>query len=236
MVITKSGTNQLHGTAYDYLRNTDLNANNFFNQQAEQTLDRAIDITEQAIAEGRDTIQDLRTGQPPESDLLKLLTQAGKELASSQDCQPKPPAFRVAVEGVRGYVSKALSGNRNLNPLIQDEAYRIGRELLRNAYKHANATEIEAEIRYEERTFRLRIRDDGKGIDPKILNAGGRAGHWGLIGMRERAKAIGGQLEIRSNPGAGTEVELMIPAEFAYAQTNNGRRFWRHRRRDKAAS
>ncbi|MBV8834012.1 MAG: hypothetical protein JO108_32835, partial [Acidobacteriaceae bacterium] len=95
------------------------------------------------------------------------------------------------------------------------------------------ASEIEAEIRYEDRAFRLRVRDDGKGIDPNVLQAGGRTGHWGLTGMRERAHAIGGQLEIWSNPGAGTEVELCIPAAVAYARTDNGRRFWPSRSKAK---
>jgi putative oxidoreductase len=72
-----------------------------------------------------------------------------------------------------------------MKPLIQDEAYRIGRELLRNAFHHADTSEIEAAIRYEDRLFCLRIRDNGKGIDPKILKAGSRTGHWGLTGMRE---------------------------------------------------
>jgi len=75
----------------------------------------------------------------------------------------------------------------------------------------------------------LRVRDNGEGMDPKILKAGSRTGHWGLLGMRERAKQIGGQLEIWSQTGAGTEVELMIPAAAAYARTDKGWRFWRWR-------
>jgi nitrate/nitrite-specific signal transduction histidine kinase len=62
----------------------------------------------------------------------------------------------------------------------------------------------------------LRIRDDGTGIDAKYLDRGGRAGHWGLPGMRERAKTLGGRLEIWSQERAGTEVELTVPASIAY--------------------
>jgi ligand-binding sensor domain-containing protein/signal transduction histidine kinase len=195
-------------------------------EKAVGTLDQAISITEGAIAESRDAIQDLRSQPSLESNLLKLLTLAGEELATGQDGQSKTAKFRVRVEGERAYSLKALAGKRNLNPLIQDEAYRIARELLRNAFQHANASEIEAEIRYESRAFRLRVRDDGKGIDANFLEAGGRTGHWGLTGMRERAKRIGGQLEIWSNTGAGTEVELMIPAAVAYARATNGQRWW----------
>jgi DNA-binding CsgD family transcriptional regulator len=117
-----------------------------------------------------------------------LLTLTGQDLAdSSKHKTGEPVPFRVAVEGEQ----------RTLEPLIQDEAYPIARELLRNAFEHASASEIEAEIRYEDHPFRLRIRDDGKGIEPKILNAGGSAGRCGLLGMHERAKRIGGQLTVR---------------------------------------
>ena len=72
------------------------------------------------------------------------------------------------------------------------------------------------EITYESREFRLRIRDDGRGIDPEVLEKGGRDDHWGLQGMRERAKRIGAKLDLWSRPGSGTEVELTVPAATAY--------------------
>jgi nitrate/nitrite-specific signal transduction histidine kinase len=68
----------------------------------------------------------------------------------------------------------------------------------------------------------LRIRDDGKGIDPKVLQEGSRTGHWGLPGIRERAKRIGGRLDFWSEAGAGTEAELAVPASVAYAKASNG--------------
>jgi ligand-binding sensor domain-containing protein/signal transduction histidine kinase len=192
-------------------------------EQAGRTLDQAIETAEGAIAEGRDAIHDLRS-QAGHTKLAKLLTLTGQELAAAQNADGKKAAvFRAKAEGEE----------RKMKPLIQDEIYRIACELLRNAFQHAEASEIEAEIRYEERALRLRVRDDGKGIDAKILKAGGRAGHWGLVGMRERAKEIGGRLEIWSNASAGTEVELMIPAAVAYARTDNGGRFWRRRSKAK---
>jgi signal transduction histidine kinase len=103
--------------------------------------------------------------------------------------------------------------------MVQDEVYRIAREVLRNAFRHARARQIEAEIRYDDRSLRLRIRDDGKGIDPGVLEEGERPGHWGLLGMRERAKRIGAQLDFWSEAGAGTEVELTVPASVAYAKS-----------------
>jgi signal transduction histidine kinase len=99
--------------------------------------------------------------------------------------------------------------------MVCDDIYRVAREALRNAFRHGLATQIEVEITYSDRQLRIRIRDNGKGIDPKLLSAG-RDGHWGLPGMRERAQQIGGQLDLWSEAGKGTEVELRIPGSIAY--------------------
>ena len=90
---------------------------------------------------------------------------------------------------------------------------------------HANAQHVEVEIRYDDRMFRLRIRDDGKGIDPTFLVQGSRPGHWGLSGVRERAKLIGARLEIWSEAAKGTEVELIIPSSAAYGAFEQRRGF-----------
>ena len=103
-----------------------------------------------------------------------------------------PVPFRVHVEGAP----------RTVHPIIQDEIYRIARESLRNAFRHAQARQIETEITYSGSLLRLRFRDDGKGIDPRVLERGGRSGHWGLPGMHERAKRIGAQLEVWSELGS----------------------------------
>jgi signal transduction histidine kinase len=118
------------------------------------------------------------------------------------------PEFNVQVEGTPN----------DLNPVVRDEAYRITAEALRNAIRHSDAKRIEVEIRYDLDYLRLRIRDDGKGIDNSILDKEHAPGHWGLRGMRERAKLIGGTFEIWSETGSGTEIELKIPAASAYAR------------------
>src|ERR1039457_4298799 len=182
-------------------------------EQAEKTLDDAISLAAGAIGEGRDAIQDLRSQPAVQSDLAQLLTAMGQDLAQSEDANGNPVIFRVAVEGER----------QALDPIIQDEAYRIARELLRNAFRHAQASQIEADVRYDDRLLRVLMRDDGKRIEPEVVEAGGRAGHWGLLGMRERAKRIGARLEFWSEAGAGTEVELSIPASIAYAAPRSGR-------------
>jgi len=181
-------------------------------EKAAETLDDAIHLASGAITEGRDAIQDLRLQPAVQSDLAQLLTATGQDLARSQEATGKPLTFRVAEEGER----------RALDPIVQDEAYRIARELLRNAFRHAQASQIEADIRYEDRRLRVLIRDDGKGIEPEVVEAGGRDGHWGLLGMRERAKQIGARLEFWSEAGAGTEVELSIPASIVYVAARSG--------------
>jgi signal transduction histidine kinase len=92
----------------------------------------------------------------------------------------------------------------------------MAREILRNAFHHAHASRIELEIAYDRQFFRVRIRDNGKGIDRKVIEQGERPGHWGLPGVRERAKRIGARLKLWSEPGAGTEAELTVPARIAY--------------------
>ena len=184
-------------------------------EQADKTLDDAISMAAGAIDQGRDAIQDLRSQAAVQSDLAQLLTATGQDLAHSGDANGNPVIFRVAVEGER----------QDLDPIIRDEAYRIARELLRNAFRHAQASQIEADIRYDDQLLRVLIRDDGKGIQREVVEAGGRPGHWGLMGMRERAKRIGARLEFWSEVGAGTEVELNIPASIAYAAPRSGRHF-----------
>jgi signal transduction histidine kinase len=185
-------------------------------EKAEQSLDNAITTAAAAVAEGRHAIQNLRAQPAGGADLAELLTGAGQELAHSEEAQGNPPVFSLTVEGER----------RDLEPLLQDEVYRIARELLRNAVRHAQAGRIEAEIRYESRHLRVHVRDDGKGIDPEVLKAGGRAGHWGLPGMRERADRFGGKLEFWSEAGAGTEAVLTVPARVAFAKSSAASGWW----------
>ena len=173
--------------------------------EAMRSLDDAIDETRKAIAESRDAIQGLRSEPIAKGNLAEFLVSTSRELADS-NANEHPPVFNLIEEGER----KALSST------VSTEVCRIALELMRNAYQHANAQRIEAEIRYGDSKFRLRIRDDGKGIEPKVLKEGGRAGHWGLRGVRERADRIGAHLEVWSEPRNGTEVQLLVPASTAY--------------------
>jgi signal transduction histidine kinase len=183
-------------------------------EEAIRTLDGAIRGGDEAIAEGRDAIQNLRLGSA-QRRFEDLLTATGQELRDAQDGNSHSAVFQVTMEGQP----------QTLSPLLQDEIYRIAREVLRNAFQHACASRIEAAIHFDPNLFRLRIRDDGRGIDPAVLQEGARAGHWGLPGIRERAKRIGARLALWSESGAGTEVELTVPASVAYAASHVRRRF-----------
>jgi len=191
---------------------------------AKEALEKVLDRADQAIVEGRDAIQNLRSSTTVTNDLAQAMTALGEELAGTHDGEKRSATMRVSIEGRA----------KDLHPILRDDIYRIAREALRNAFRHAQASKIEAEITYGERLLRLRIRDDGKGIDPKLLNAG-RDGHWGLPGMRERAQQIGAQLHMWSESGVGTEVELRIPGSIAYA-TQPGRGSFRLFRKGKKAA
>ena len=182
--------------------------------EAREKLEKAINAASQAIIEGRDAVQALRSSTAEINDLAATIKTFGEEL-TARESSSIPPAFRVEVEGKP----------RNLHPARREEVHRIAAEALGNAFRHAQARKIEVEIRYEEQQFRLRIRDDGKGIDPEILSAGRREGHFGLHGMKERAEIADGKLEIWSRDGSGTEIELTIPATSAYAAVRPSAQF-----------
>jgi signal transduction histidine kinase len=112
---------------------------------------------------------------------------------------------------------------RELHPIVREEAGRIASEAMLNALRHANATAIDVELFYERKHLRICIRDDGRGMETSMA-AEGRDGHFGLLGMRERAKRIRGRLTVWSRVGAGTEVSLIVPARMAYDRGNSNTR------------
>jgi signal transduction histidine kinase len=180
---------------------------------ARKVLEATADHASQAIAEGRDAVQGLRMSTVEKNDLAVAIRTIGEELAFAASIQPSPN-FNVVVEGA----------SRSLHPILRDEVYRLVVEALRNAFRHAAAQNVEVEIRYDEKYFRLRVRDDGKGIPSDVLSGDGREGHYGLPGMRERAKLVGGKLAIWTELDGGTEIEINIPGARAYVKST--RTFW----------
>jgi len=167
---------------------------------AKPLVGRVMQLMGQVIEEGRDAVRGLRSTSGNTDDLETAFTRAGQEFGNEQ-----VKDVRVIVDGTP----------RQLHPIIRDEAYRIGREALANAFRHSRANKIELELEYSPKHLRILVRDDGAGIDPEVLHSG-RDGHWGLAGMRERAENIGARLKVWSRANAGTEVELVIPSQVAF--------------------
>ena len=183
--------------------------------QARTILESAIDETRQALTEGRQAVQGLRSSAVETHEFSEAIKTLTEELASDPT-HSGGAEVRLNVEGTP----------RRKRPLIRDEIYRIASEALRNAFRHAEASRIEVQLSYDEKSFELRVRDDGKGIDPEFLTDEGPAGHFGLRGMRERAQQIGGQLTVWSAPGSGTELVLSVPGAIAYDTAKRARRSW----------
>jgi signal transduction histidine kinase len=175
-------------------------------EPARHMIEKALDRADEVLVEGRDRVKNLRL-TPRLKPLPEALADAIKDLAPNDGIE-----FSVVVEGEL----------RDLSPLARDEAYWIAHEALVNAIRHARAKRIEIEIAYDSMRLRLRFRDDGCGIDPGIIEAGGKPGHWGMRGMRERSARIGARLETWSRPDAGTELELEIPGSVAYSAKGHG--------------
>jgi signal transduction histidine kinase/ligand-binding sensor domain-containing protein len=180
-------------------------------ESSRQAIEKALDHADQVLAEGRERVHNLRAAAASISDLSAAFRRVAEETAPS-----RAATLRTVVEG----------DVRELHPVILEESYSIGREALINALVHSEGHHVEVEIAYDARQFRLRIRDDGRGINADILEKGGRADHWGLQGMRERAVRIGAQLELWSRPGAGTEIGLTVPAAMAYRSLAGSKSSW----------
>jgi len=179
-------------------------------EPARQSMKKALTYADAVLLEGRQRVRDLRPEGSESHELSQDVAAFGEELAKDRAI-----AFNVTVVGPP----------QPLHPVVSDEIYRIARESLANAFRHSQASTIEVEITYDPASLCLRVRDDGAGIGPKILDSG-KQGHWGLSGMRERARNIGAQLNILSNPGSGTEIDLTLPAKVAYLNAPRKRRWY----------
>jgi len=167
---------------------------------ARRSIEQTLDHADQVLAESRERVHGLRTTAASARDLAAAIQEVAEQ------ARPGSPATVTTVEG----------RVRELDPAVLEEAFSIGREALVNALTHSQGSGVEVEIAYDADHFRLRVRDNGRGVDSTVLEQGGRSGHWGLPGMRERARRIGASLEMWSRPGAGTEVQLIVPASKAY--------------------
>jgi signal transduction histidine kinase/ligand-binding sensor domain-containing protein len=178
---------------------------------AKPLIQRILQLLLQLIDEGRYTVGGLRLRHSEAENLERALTQIAKDLAA-----PETLKYHLVVEGT----------SRSLRPLVRDEVYRIGVEALGNAFRHSHASTVETVMQYARDHFRLLVRDNGQGIAPEVLDAG-REGHFGLSGMRERARKIGARLKIRTAAGAGTEIDLIVPSSAAFERPDpHGPVYW----------
>jgi signal transduction histidine kinase len=181
---------------------------------AKPLVGRVLELMGRVIEEGRDAVRGLRASKLSSLDLEQAFSRIRQEFPLQAQTD-----FRVIVEGTP----------RPLHSIIRDEVYVIGHEALSNAFRHAQASEIEVELEYAVSYLRVLVRDNGVGIDPDVLRSG-RDGHWGLSGMKERTERIGGKLRVLSRAVAGTEVELSVPGRIAFKEKVPGRRrrwFWK---------
>jgi signal transduction histidine kinase len=176
---------------------------------AKPRLKRILELMGKVTEEGRNTLRGLRSPAADNHSLEMAFSRMLQEFSFDDSVD-----FRVIV----------TSTPRPLRPVIRDDTYRIGREAIVNAFVHAHARAVEVEIEYSDKHLRVLVRDDGVGVDPRVLRTG-REGHWGLSGMRDRAQAIGASLKLRSRLGAGTEVELVIPSSVAFDGSPRHRSF-----------
>jgi signal transduction histidine kinase len=145
--------------------------------------------------EARRTVRNLRTLALEKGDLPGALAQMA----------------RNASDGVPIHIEVDLNGTRApLSSKVESHLLRIGQEATTNALKHARAKNVRLRLRYEQRQVELTIYDDGCGFDAERALPS-EAGHFGLLGMRERAEKIGGALHIASQSGAGTTVRVTVP-------------------------
>lgn len=167
-----------------------------------QEIETVLDHASLAITEGRDQVHELRASEQRTIEHSAADCIAGlRELHSG-------PTMELRADGA----------GRAVHPGVADEAGNIVCEALRNACAHAQASRIVVTIAHGRRALTVSVRDDGRGLDEQVARDGFRSGHWGMIGMRERAARIGARLTIADGGSGGTVVTLVVGAGRAYAK------------------
>jgi signal transduction histidine kinase/ligand-binding sensor domain-containing protein len=209
---------ELHDTMLQTIQGSKLVADDALelctDPRTRETLGRLSGWLERAAEEGRSALNSLRASTAEGDNLAEELRSAGEECVFRS-----PIRFDLLAEG----------GGRQLHPIVHDEVFRIGYEAIRNAVSHSKASRLSVELSFTD-SLTLRVRDNGKGFDP---NEAARITdrHFGLLGMRERASRIGGQLMLKSSPGRGTLVEVVVPRNIAFRHSHAGEKHFDKLRR-----
>lgn len=158
-------------------------------------LDRARMLVRNSMTEARRYVWDLRSEELRKKDLPAALSDTTKRLTADTGVE--------AVVDITGTLQP-------LPVLVETNLLRIGQEAVNNAIKHARATRIDVALNFATRNVRLSVSDNGRGFDPRQQIADG---HFGLLGMRERAEQIGGTLTIQSANERGTQIAIDVPLD-----------------------
>jgi signal transduction histidine kinase len=161
-------------------------------------MEDAISRAEEVISEGRDRVGDIRVDAGQPHDLAQALSHIQDEIALE----------------TQAHLEVQTSQARPISSIARDEVYRIGREGILNAFRHSHATLISVHLDYADDGLVLEVKDNGLGINPQLAKDGAKPGHWGLPGMRERAKRLGASLTISADQG--TKICLRVPASACY--------------------
>jgi two-component system NarL family sensor kinase len=179
-------------------------------ERAQEALRRALNLARENLEEARRSVIDLRAASLQNRTLPEALAALTRETAQ---------------EGIEiDYRYEPVNDFPALSPRLEAGMYRIAQEALANVYKHAQAQHISVTLTIEDSDLCLYVQDDGHGFIPDEVirttssSAGPQEGHFGLTGMSERVKLLGGNLCISSDPGAGTCIAACIPLEEGWGK------------------
>lgn len=176
--------------------------------RAREQLRRALELTREALAEARHSVEDLRAPSLQQRSLQEALAELVRELGADTEIKGR---------------TDLPSGELGFTARLEAGLYRVAQEALSNVRKHARARRVWLKLSRDESSVTLDVRDDGVGFDPDQLgDPAVDQGHYGLVGMRERARLLGGQLTIASAPGKGTRLTVRVPLERGEPHTSEG--------------
>ncbi len=165
-------------------------------------LDDIIHDAAHCLTETRRSVADLRRQQPSGSGLAAAIEHAARQTAGEDG-----PQLRLSLDPVPA----------GLPEFIEHNLLKIAQEAIANSVKHSGAHTIKVNLRFKPNLLRLSVQDNGSGL-ARGRAGDSRAGHYGLIGMRERAHEIGADFDLSSEPGAGTNITVALPIRRAMRQ------------------
>lgn len=153
-------------------------------------------MADATLREARDMVWDMRSVDAPGADLPLQLERVARRVARGQSME----------------VHRSVDGTPcNLPRAVREALFRAGREAVVNAVRHASPRAIHIRLRYADSSVVLEVCDDGRGAPVASFHEAVEAGHWGVAGMRERVRMVGGSLEIASVPQGGTAIIVSVP-------------------------